>query len=298
MSKNKNIFTLENNYLKVEIDKVGGSLNSVILKETGTEYLWQGDKKYWDEKAPNLFPFIGRLFNGKFTHGGKSYEMKLHGFLRNQELEPIKADKDEIILNLEGEKWVDENKYPFSFNLNLSFKLDKKEIICTYEIKNKSSETMYFSVGGHPGINLSLESGLRFEDYRIEFPTECKPNRVVFSAAGLTTEERPSFILDENKGFNLEHSLFDNDAIVLTDTPHEVKLKSDKGKHFVTLHYDDMPYIGFWHADKMDAPYVCLEPWTSLPGRDGVEEEISRMDDRISIKSGESKTISWSLEIN
>ncbi len=298
MSENKNIFTLENDYLKVEIDKVGGSLNSVILKETGTEYLWQGDPKYWDEKAPNLFPFIGRLNGSRFTHGEKSYEMKLHGFLRNQELEPVKSDKDEIILNFDGEKWVHENKYPFDFNLNLSFKLNKNEIICTYEIENKSAETMYFAVGGHPGINLPLESRLKFEDYRIEFPSECKPKRVIFSSAGLTTEERPSFILDENNGFDLEHSLFDNDAIVLTDTPHEVMLKSEKGKRFVTLRYDDMPYIGFWHADRTNAPYVCLEPGTSLPGRDGVEEEISRMNDRIEINSGESKKISWSLEVN
>ena len=298
MSENKNIFTVENDYLKVEIDKIGGSLNSVILKETGTEYLWQGDSKYWDEKAPNLFPFIGRLNGSRFTHGEKSYEMKLHGFLRNQELEPVKSDKDEIILNFDGEKWVHENKYPFDFNLNLSFKLNKNEIICTYEIENKSAETMYFAVGGHPGINLPLESGLKFEDYRIEFPSECKPKRVIFSSAGLTTEERPSFILDENNGFDLEHSLFDNDAIVLTDTPHEVMLKSEKGKRFVTLRYDDMSYIGFWHADRTDAPYVCLEPWTSLPGRDGVEEEISRMNDRIEINSGESKKISWSLEVN
>ncbi len=298
MSENKNIFTVENDYLKVEIDKIGGSLNSVILKETGTEYLWQGDPKYWEEKAPNLFPFIGRLNGSRFTHGEKSYEMKLHGFLRNQELEPVKSDKDEIILNFDGEKWVHENKYPFDYNLNLSFKLNKNEIICTYEIENKSAETMYFAVGGHPGINLPLESGLKFEDYRIEFPSECKPKRVIFSSVGLTTEERPSFILDENNGFDLEHSLFDNDAIVLTDTPHEVMLKSEKGKRFVTLRYDDMPYIGFWHADRTNAPYVCLEPWTSLPGRDGVEEEISRMNDRIEINSGESKKISWSLEVN
>ncbi len=298
MSENKNIFTIENEYLKVDVDKKGGSLSSVILKETDTQYLWQGDEKYWDEKAPNLFPFIGRLFNSKFTFGGKSYEMKLHGFLRDQILEPVKSEKEGISLFLDGKKWVDEDKFPFEFNLNLSFKLKKNEIICSYEIENKSAETMYCAVGGHPGINLPLEDGLKFEDYRLEFTSECKPKRAIFSSAGLTTEERPSFILDENNGFNLEHSLFDNDAIVLTDTPHEVILRSEKGKHFVTLKYPDMPYIGFWHADKTDAPYVCLEPWSSLPGRDGADEDISLMNDRIKIEPNEIKNITWSLVIN
>ncbi len=59
-----------------------------------------------------------------------------------------------------------------------------------------------------------------------------------------------------------------------------------------------MPYIGFWHADKTDAPYVCLEPWSSLPGRDGADEDISRMNDRIKIEPNEIKNITWSLVIN
>ncbi len=295
--ENNNLFTIENDYLTVKISETGGSLDSVILKKTGREYLWQGDKAYWDEKAPNLFPFIGRLFGSKFSYGGKSYDMKLHGFLRGEPLELQKQDKDSVCFYLDGEKWVKEGKFPFSFDLRLSFRLKDNEIICAYEIENKSDDEIFFAVGGHPGINLPMESGLKFEDYRIEFPTECKPKRVIFSSDGLTTEERPQFELDEKNGFNLYHSLFDDDAIVLTDTPHEVSLKSKKGEHFVTMKYPNVPYIGFWHADKTDAPYICLEPWSSLPGRDGIDEEIDKMNDRIKLEPHETEKISWSLAV-
>lgn len=55
MSENKNIFTVENDYLKVEIDKIGGSLSSVIFKETGKEYLWQGDPNTGTRKLRIFF---------------------------------------------------------------------------------------------------------------------------------------------------------------------------------------------------------------------------------------------------
>jgi galactose mutarotase-like enzyme len=288
---------IENEYLKVRIDEVGGSLDSIENKANGKEYLWQGDKTYWEEKAPNLFPFIGRLFEQNFTHNGKEYEMKLHGFLRSEPMQVENLQENSVTLSLDGEKWVRENKFPLSFKLHLIWSLEKSEITCLYKIENTSDEILYCAVGGHPGINIPLDEGLRFEDYRLEFSKKCEPKRVVFSSSGLTTDVREECKLDENNGFNLKHNLFDNDAIVLTDTPHEVKLFSKNGNHGVKMKYTDMPYIGFWQAEKTDAPYLCLEPWTSLPGRDNVHEELSHMNDRIKIAPRETKVISWSLEV-
>ena len=42
-----------------------------------------------------------------------------------------------------------------------------------------------------------------------------------------------------------------------------------------------MPYVGFWHQPKTDAPYLCIEPWATLPGRDNTVEELSTLPDRI-----------------
>ena len=291
------IITIRNEILKVRIDEVGGSLDSIVNKANGKEYLWQGDKTYWEEKAPNLFPFIGRLFEQNFTYKGKEYEMKLHGFLRSEPMKVENLQENSVTLSLDGEKWVKDNKFPLPFKLYLIWTLEKSEITCSYDIENTSDEILYCAVGGHPGINIPLDEGLKFEDYRVEFPEKCEPKRVIFSSSGLTTEIREEYKLDENNGFNLIHNLFDNDAIVLTDTPHEVKLFSKNGNYGVKMKYDDMPYIGFWQAEKTDAPYLCLEPWTSLPGRDNVHEELSHMNDRIKIAPRETKVISWSLEI-
>ena len=48
---------------------------------------------------------------------------------------------------------------------------------------------------------------------------------------------------------------------------------------------------------KTDAPYVCLEPWTSLPSRQGIVEELSEKPDMIILKSGEEQLKTWTLTI-
>ena len=66
---------LENDALRVAIDDHGAQLMSIIGKKDGTEYLWQGDARYWGDRAIMLFPICGRLEEGRYTYGGKSYDM-------------------------------------------------------------------------------------------------------------------------------------------------------------------------------------------------------------------------------
>jgi len=54
------IYTLKNDFLKVEIADMGAELMSVRSKD-GCEYLWQGDDRYWASRAPWMFPVCGRL---------------------------------------------------------------------------------------------------------------------------------------------------------------------------------------------------------------------------------------------
>ena len=58
---------IENAFISAEIMETGGTLHSLKWKETGAEYLWQGDPAYWRGQAPNLFPFVGRLFEKAYT---------------------------------------------------------------------------------------------------------------------------------------------------------------------------------------------------------------------------------------
>ena len=96
----------------------------------------------------------------------------------------------------------------------------------------------------------------------------------------------------------LEHSLFDNDAVILENTSQCVAVKSDKESRYVTLRYEEYPFIGFWHACKKDAPYVCLEPWSALPGIEGQTVALETKPHMTRVPVNEKRSISFHLEIH
>ena len=73
------IYTLENQHLKISLSNYGGELHSIKGKKDNTEFLWSGDEAYWKYHAPVLFPIVGKVFNGKYTVDGITYELPQHG---------------------------------------------------------------------------------------------------------------------------------------------------------------------------------------------------------------------------
>ena len=68
-------YTVENEFLRVEVDSLGAELASVVDKASGAEMLWQGDPAVWPRRAPILFPYCGKLVNGSFTVEGMTLEV-------------------------------------------------------------------------------------------------------------------------------------------------------------------------------------------------------------------------------
>ena len=58
-----------------------------------------------------------------------------------------------------------------------------------------------------------------------------------------------------------------------------------------------MNYMGFWHTNCSDAPFVCIEPWTSLPSRDGIVEDLACQSDLVALPQNEVYTNTWSITI-
>lgn len=297
-------YCLDNGILSVRVSSLGGDLQSV--KKDGREYLWQGNPAYWDGKAPNLFPYIARLTKGTCTVHGKAYQMPIHGFLPAAELTDENREKDRLTLRLEA----DERTlacYPFAFILRIFYELKEDTLQITYEVENGGTEEMYFGIGGHPGFQVPLEDGLSFEEYFLEFEPEGDgenggkrmetPVRVGFSPSCFLNGQDEPFFLQEGCRIPLRHDLFDDDAIVLSGTPKTVVLRSEKGSRGVRVHFPQMPYIGFWHAVKKPAPYICIEPWSSLPSRQDVVEELSEQPGLIHLEGKGVYRNSWSIQV-
>ena len=93
---------IENGKFIAEINTLGAQLNRIYSKETDTEYLWNGDETYWKKHAPVLFPFVGRLSDGKYKYNGNVYEMTLHGFCQQAEFAVVENTGDSVSFRIES----------------------------------------------------------------------------------------------------------------------------------------------------------------------------------------------------
>ncbi|MBQ8203286.1 MAG: aldose 1-epimerase family protein [Clostridia bacterium] len=286
---------IENKFLVVEIEELGAQLKS-IKDKSGTEYLWQGDERYWKDRAINIFPFVARLTEGKYTLGGKTYEMNIHGFARNMNYTVDRVSESEVSFTI-TETAETLKAYPYKFEFTINYKLVDNKLINTYIVKNNDTKQMYFGVGGHPGFNVPFEKETEFEDYYLEFEGDGENLRVNFSEDCYVLDGFTPFTLDNGNKLNLKHNLFDDDAIVLKNAAKSVMLKSDKVDRAVRVTYEGMDYLGIWHKPKTDAPYVCIEPWSSLPSRKGIIEEFETKPDLVSIGVGDTYKNGFAVEI-
>ena len=161
------IYTVENKFLRIEVNSLGAQLFSVRSKKTGVEYLWQGDPAYWTGRAYNLFPIIGRMVDGKYTYGENTYSIRAHGLARYYEFSAADRSATRLSLRLSSTEET-LSQYPFAFDFTVTFQLKNNALYITYSVKNKGTETMPFAFGGHPGINVPFDGG-NFEDYYLEF---------------------------------------------------------------------------------------------------------------------------------
>lgn len=288
-------YTISNSYLTVEISSKGGELRS-LRDADGKEYLWQGDEETWNDRGPNLFPYIGRMTSKSYQFQGKKYHMDIHGFLPTSEMMLLSEEKDCLILKLESsEKTLEQ--YPFLFQLEITWKVIGETLEITYKVKNKDKKSMYFGIGGHPGFIVPLEKEKKFEDYRIDFGKDATPKRVLMSEDCFVMEGNEPLELSEGRYLKLTHDLFNHDAIILEETSGKVKINSEKGKKEIVVSFPQMNYLGIWHRPFKTPDYVCIEPWSSLPSRKNVIEDISQQPGLIELESNEIYQNTWSITI-
>ena len=266
------IYTIENELLKVNISDMGGEMQNIILKSQSREYLWQGNPEYWAGRAYNLFPICGRLTEGKYTYTGKEYAMKLHGFIRNSNMQAVKKSDTEISFVLKANDEI-KKQYPFDFTYTVTYVLDGTRIKTVYNVVNNGDDAMYFAVGGHPGFNVPLCEGEEFGDYYLEF--DCvKPMEWLKMTPLFYTGVNEPYPMTDGKIIELDHSLFSEDARFFTNMCKNVTMKSRKSDAFVRLEYPKMRNLGIWHKPQTEAPYLCIEPWSSVPSYDGKVDDL------------------------
>ena len=97
---------------------------------------------------------VGKTYRNTVRIGGIQYPTSQHGFARDTMFTCIKSSKDNasfMILSNEEMKEV----YPYDFELHISYQLRGKELEVEWQVKNRTAETMYFTIGGHPAFRFA-----------------------------------------------------------------------------------------------------------------------------------------------
>ena len=251
-------YEIKNEHIKAKIKSFGAELNSLQKIDEDLEYMWQGDSKYWNRHSPILFPIVGRLKNDSYTYQNQKYNMTQHGFARDKEFEVIKNEADFMEFRLKSDEKTLEI-YPFSFELYLSYKLEKNSLIVSYKVINKSDEKMLFSIGAHPAFNWTLKEDEKKENYFLEFENIKETKRYFLNDKGLVYDSVDLKIIDNKIALNEE--LFKNDALVFEDLNIKtLTLKNSINENYIKLNFENFPYLGIW-SKPTGAPFICIEPW-------------------------------------
>lgn len=288
------IYSIENDHLKISVNTMGAELYSLYSKKTNTEYLWQGDPNFWSGRAYNLFPFIGRMYEGYFRYDGKEYPSRAHGLARYFEFTLEKQTENSLTF-LFTDNEETHKEYPFTFAFRVEFIIQGAEVVTRYEVTNTDNKTLICAFGGHPGINVPFGNG-KFEDYYLAFGKNQPICRQLLSESDrYMADKSVKYPLVDGTKIPLQHQLFHHDAIILENTGGEVALKSTKDDRYVSMKFSDYPFIGFWQILKDGAPYICLEPWSALPAIDGVIVDLETKPHMTHVPVGEKAEKSFTL---
>lgn len=277
--------TIENELIRVTADEFGAELSSILIKNSNTECLWQGNPDVWYGRAPILFPVIGQLLDGKYRYNGQEYEMPKHGFARRSNFKLKNISDNSMTFSLEDSEET-KKCYPFDFELLIEYSVCGSSVKCTHTVINKNDGAMYFSIGAHPGFNCQVGDCIEFEN-----PEILRTMRI--DKSSILMDETFPVELQNDRELTITEDIFNLDALILHKlNSKSLKLKSQE--RTLKFTFGDAPYLGIWA--KPAAPYVCLEPWYGVNDSYDKKDSIAQKQGIINLKKDETFSFNWIAE--
>ena len=255
---------LNDGTLSVKIKERGAELSSVVLG--GREYIWQGDEKIWSGQCPVLFPICGKLRDGTYRYGGRTYSMELHGFAREKIFSVKQVSPQEAVFTICDDEQT-RAQYPFSFVFSVTYTLQGGELKITYSVYNRGNEPMWFNFGSHESYRTEGQEGvwtLEWSEREDLVLRDLSPNGI---------SDCHTLLRENTKEVCIEQSLFVQDSLVFDGLrSREVTLKCE-GQPAVQIRFPGFDYLVLWKMP--NAPYLSIEPWNGLPDRENTSGELS-----------------------
>jgi galactose mutarotase-like enzyme len=235
---------LENANIRVSFSSEGAQMVSFLDKKTKKEWVWSGDKQFWGQHNPILFPIVGSTYDKKIRFENQVTEMGNHGFTRYAQFKLIKED-DHLI------QWLlqdDENtfaQYPYHFKLWVDYYLNEHSVDVVYRIENNSDDMMPFCFGLHPAFSTQSDGvhgkiHIEFACPEINVPDQIKSPSTKYSVF-------------------LDDAFFEEVPTWMITAPKSPFVTLREQGHGMRVHVQGYRYLAFWKKAK--APFICIEPW-------------------------------------
>lgn len=244
--------TISNSKITATINSNGAELISLKDNKTDKEYIWNGNPDFWAKHSPILFPIVGTLKNNSYQYNNEEYHLSRHGFARDNVFEIIYQKDNEVVFSLKSNNETLQH-YPFQFELQIKYAISENDLHITYSVFNENDFRMPFSIGGHPAFALDKN----FEDYTLEFETDETLEYYPLENDLLSNQSLKIHL--KEKTLPLTYSLFENDALVLKKLNSNSILLKENNLPLLNFSFRDFPNFGIW--TKINAPFICLEPW-------------------------------------
>lgn len=281
------MITIKNDYLTAKINEVGAELKSLVCNDT--QYIWQGDEKYWAGSAPLLFPICSGLKDDEYYLDGKKYTLQKHGYARFCKFEVENQVEDSVTFLLcSNEESL--KQFPFRYELRVTYTLENKTLKVKYDVKNLSDDTMYFSIGAHEGYY--CPEGI--EEYDVILPEAETLDSTVLE--GNVLGNNKVRIIENSDRIALKYDYFAVDALVFKDMKaRSAVLKNRNNSKAVKVTFEGCDYFLLW--TKPDAPYICLEPWCGISDNKDTDKNFKTKEGIRQIAAGGNFVNEHSIEV-
>ena len=112
---------ITNGKLTAVISDKGAELQSLVYG--GIEYIWQGDPKYWNRRAPVLFPLWGAAKNDALYLCGRDLPYRPARVCARQRVRGCGRRRQQRFLQSQIESGAEKKKYPFDFEFVITYRL-------------------------------------------------------------------------------------------------------------------------------------------------------------------------------